>query len=404
MAPNDHLNDVFQYFMPPNDHPNGPLWRPIREFSATREILEEFDKLNDYGKVIKDANGLVDPRFALMVAGRIQNRYKSMSTTFDRVMEGRGDLLGHLSEWRARPVVTGSIIPWRLTRSMSILPEAGSKQHMLLINAWLRECDNHHDHSPSPSDVSLPKRVIDVGEHPHGPGFVRLLETNGLVVHARYIALSYRWRAETTNASTTKANLDERLTAIELDRLPRTFRDVVYIARVLRVRFVWIDSLCILQGKDGDWDTEAAEMGATYASAYLTIAATAAADGLFHPRAQSGAAAASSFVSVEEFERDLNAGELSERGWVLQERCLSRRTIHFTAAQTYWECESAIWCEASDGEARPRGLLSTSNISDYFNRLPHAEARQVVEELFSKFSELSLTERTDQPLAISELE
>jgi hypothetical protein len=29
----------------------------------------------------------------------------------------------------------------------------------------------------------------------------------------------------------------------------------------------------------------------------------------------------------------------------LQERALSRRTMHFTETQTYWECGEGVWCE-----------------------------------------------------------
>jgi hypothetical protein len=49
---------------------------------------------------------------------------------------------------------------------------------------------------------------------------------------------------------------------------------------------------------------------------------------------------------AKNFDRDLEEGELNQRAWVLQERALSPRTIHFTAGQTYWECGSVIRCES----------------------------------------------------------
>ena len=36
---------------------------------------------------------------------------------------------------------------------------------------------------------------------------------------------------------------------------------------------------------------------------------------------------------------------LNKRGWVLQERVLSRRIIHFTKKHTYWECGEGVRCE-----------------------------------------------------------
>ena len=42
----------------------------------------------------------------------------------------------------------------------------------------------------------------------------------------------------------------------------------------------------------------------------------------------------------DDFYRDVEESDLNKRGWVLQERALSRRTIHFTSTQAYWECGS----------------------------------------------------------------
>lgn len=47
---------------------------------------------------------------------------------------------------------------------------------------------------------------------------------------------------------------------------------------------------------------------------------------------------------------------LNSRGWVLQERLLSRRTIHFASDQVYWECREHIVAE--DG-----GLFESSRPS-----------------------------------------
>jgi hypothetical protein len=52
------------------------------------------------------------------------------------------------------------------------------------------------------------------------------------------------------------------------------------------VRYLWIDSLCIVQESFDDWSREAAQMGNVYHNAYLTIAAVSACDsgeGCFMP-------------------------------------------------------------------------------------------------------------------------
>jgi hypothetical protein len=48
---------------------------------------------------------------------------------------------------------------------------------------------------------------------------------------------------------------------------------------------------------------------------------------------------------IDNFQRDVIDGALNQRGWVLQERALARRTIYFAESQIYWECGEGIRCE-----------------------------------------------------------
>jgi len=99
-------------------------------------------------------------------------------------------------------------------------------------------------------------------------------------------------------------------------------------------------------------------MEGVYASAYCTIAATSAVDSNagFLKR---NATANSEYVhaqdalgcqfyvctDLDDFDNDVEKAQLNKRAWVLQERVLSRRTIHFSANQTYWECGEGIYSE-----------------------------------------------------------
>jgi hypothetical protein len=49
--------------------------------------------------------------------------------------------------------------------------------------------------------------------------------------------------------------------------------------------------------------------------------------------------------AIDDFAHDVESSSLSKRGWVYQERALSRRTIHFAGTQVYWECGQGIRCE-----------------------------------------------------------
>jgi hypothetical protein len=60
--------------------------------------------------------------------------------------------------------------------------------------------------------------------------------------------------------------------------LPRTFQDAVLVTRRLGVKYLWIDSLCIIQDDVEDWQTESGKMADIYSDAYLVIGANRSAD------------------------------------------------------------------------------------------------------------------------------
>jgi hypothetical protein len=204
--------------------------------------------------------------------------------------------------------------------------------------------------------------VLNVGNS-KTPDILRIHETKGEL--GRYVALSHRWGQGDEAFSTTASNIESRRQGIDFGQLPRTFQDAVYVVRMLGIQFLWIDSLCIIQseGKDDnedDWKRESRRMETTFALAYCTLAATSAKssrDGIFGNRSFSPQSVMLCDKSInppvsvyigektEKFDHDVDKAELNQRGWVFQERILSRRTLHFTTTQIYWECGSVIRCE-----------------------------------------------------------
>ncbi|KAH8757865.1 heterokaryon incompatibility protein-domain-containing protein [Diaporthe sp. PMI_573] len=267
-----------------------------------------------------------------------------------------------------------------------IFPESGSVANYLLCRAWLGVCDQGHNHVQS-YIARLPTRVIDVGERPH-PHTVHLRITNR-EAHGIYIALSHRWQDGTPQ--TTEANLDERRNGIELASLPRVYREAVRITRALGIRYLWIDSLCIIQGGSQDWGAEAGRMEEVFASAYCTIA-------ISPPTAAGRAGGGGSF------EEDVEKGELSRRGWIFQERALSRRTIHFIGDHIYWECEACIWSEVADYRVKPSTVLSSSRFPNFQPQGDEANEFTAFRDVFSRYSQLELTFDVDRPVALLGLE
>jgi hypothetical protein len=152
-----------------------------------------------------------------------------------------------------------------------------------------------------------------------------------------------------------KSNIEEFKRGIAYKELPSTFQHAVHITRSLGIKYLWIDSLCIIQGDPEDWAHESGLMEQVFSSAYATIAATRASgthDGFLHPRSARRAVTMTRdngqyYVceAIDNFLQDVDHADLNNRAWVLQERALSRRTIHFTKRQTYWECGEGVRCE-----------------------------------------------------------
>jgi hypothetical protein len=151
-------------------------------------------------------------------------------------------------------------------------------------------------------------------------------------------------------------NLQELKTAINFDRLPKTFQDAVIVTKGLGLRYLWIDSLCIIQDDHEDWEREAARMEQVFSLAYCVIGASSARsslDGFLGDRPSrhcvqieaSGAGTLYVCPAIDDFRRDVELGELNKRGWVFQERVLARRSIYFTSTQVYWECGAGVHCE-----------------------------------------------------------
>lgn len=224
-----------------------------------------------------------------------------------------------------------------------------------LLSQWLAECNQGHEcHQRT---MFCPTRLIFVGDS--DPNKLRLVERASRV---DYLALSHCWGGPTTDEKkkycTTPENIRRRRKGFTFEDLPKTFQDAVQVTRKLGKNFLWIDSLCIIQEEEGksDWKRESKLMERVFSSAYCTIAATSAAgwkEGFLErkPTIQSVQVQDVSgnrlYVcnNVDNFNDDVEDGNLNKRGWVLQERVLSRRIIHFTKKHTYWECGKGVRCE-----------------------------------------------------------
>lgn len=188
---------------------------------------------------------------------------------------------------------------------------------------------------------------------------------------SHYLTLSYRWHPE-SYLKLTKSRIDDFQSRIRLSELPLTMQEAVQVTRQLDVRYLWIDSLCILQDDDdrSDWLYESIRMAETYSNALLNLSASGAADStksIFHGRdldevlpsvldLEIGGRTQQYFVfHVGMWNDEVNKSHLLERGWVFQERLFAQRVLHFGQQQLAWECR-----ELDAMEVFPKGFRANT--------------------------------------------
>ena len=150
----------------------------------------------------------------------------------------------------------------------------------------------------------------------------------------------------------------------------KTFQDAINICRGLGVTYLWIDSLCIRQDLSEDWEYESAQMGKVYENSLCNIAATGAfnsEEGCFKDREGSllqrciiksewknRKNGTWEIMDVDFWDARINRAPLTKRGWVMQERLLSPRVLHYGRDQILWECGELEACETyPDGLPKP---------------------------------------------------
>jgi hypothetical protein len=208
----------------------------------------------------------------------------------------------------------------------------------------------------------LPTRLLDVGSESNKQ--IKLVETKvaKLDCSVKYMTLSHCWGDPEKMLKLLPTNREEFIKeGIKYEHLPKTFQDVVVLARLLEIRYVWIDSLCIKQDNE-EFKVEGQYMHRTYRNSYLNLSAAASSSG------QGGLFQSRHKKDIEFFElkipewkdlgneswyifpRDLWKEHLLDqplyaRGWVFQERMLSPRILHFASKQIFWDCSTMSACE-----------------------------------------------------------
>ncbi|KAG9228232.1 heterokaryon incompatibility protein-domain-containing protein [Amylocarpus encephaloides] len=384
----------------------GAVVSALRKDESGEPMLQDLESTMGSLPLLLTAKGGNSFR-ALSKDGGLQLRNIMISASFeDNTGQSRSMLSANLSVFaeNGSPAALAEDV-----LAVGPIHDSSSPEALSMLQGWLTECTMNHDECKPDgprklemaAEPQLPTRIIDVGME-LGGAIVRLIESHGK--RGLYAALSHCWGPPTKQPlRTVEATLSEHLVGISMSELPKTFRDSVEITRAVKLRYLWIDSLCIVQDNKADWSQEAPRMGPLYNSASLVIAASGATDssqGCFLQRKPPNHALKIPYIR----EDGMQAGDitlvddgikyspifhpLGKRAWVFQEWMLANRIVHYTTEGMMWSCTR---------------LNGASMFEDGSHEVQSRQDRQKWDRMIEEFTVRDITFLSDKLIAIQSL-
>ena len=276
----------------------------------------------------------------------------------------------------------------------------------ILTQQFLTECSTSHSLCNVIHKRMTPSQLLSLSDDT-----IRLCLSEELPQCPKYATLSHCW-GSLVLLNLKKSTLQLFRESVPFQAICKTFEHAIHIMRYMGISYLWIDSLCIIQDDTDDLIRESANMSSVYGGSSLNIAASFAPDGTFccfvnrgpsdiwrilvHPK-----------TGIEErffeclppelYHHGLTEMPLLQRGWVVQERILVPRIMHFTFNQVFWECFEKVACAVF-----PQGFPEQrSDIQKYFRKKYFVES--MWPEVVELYSKCKLTYSSDKMVAISGL-
>lgn len=292
-------------------------------------------------------------------------------------------------------------------------PRLLEDEKLALISSWIDTCAKTHGKGGCgakeiPYDTEAEFRRLVKGSY-FGVIDVEEMRLKPLPIirkkPAQYVALSYVWgHGHSAPYTSTRLNVMIHIQKFGLksawSKLPQTIQDAMLLVWWLGKRYLWVDSLCIVQDSLSSWELNAKSMHLVYGHAHFTICAADGDDATTGLRAVSRAIrtgarppwleggihhllfspsepqhttqrpgtattksvrfAADSQVSASEMpliapygpelgllafrgpESVIQESAWSSRGWTYQERLLSTRCLIFAEGKVYFQCRRSL--------------------------------------------------------------
>jgi hypothetical protein len=119
---------------------------------------------------------------------------------------------------------------------------------------------------------ALPHRIIDIS-NPENPVLALISDK-----HESYVTLRYKWSLTPKYLTTSQSLVEHTTLGIPLEKLPKTFKDAIFVASSLGLRWLWIEALCICQDVPAELSQQVHSMHTIFQVSTLTIFAITGAD------------------------------------------------------------------------------------------------------------------------------
>lgn len=245
-------------------------------------------------------------------------------------------------------------------------------------------------HPPNPRG-HLPARLLDLG-HDSKSLNARLIESaiefsqyGSTFSGIKYAALSYCWGSPSEARSqlrTFTSTLGSMQKTISESSMPGTLRDAIKVCRSLSIQYLWVDSLCIIQDSQDDWETQSTLMALIYKDAFVTISASSSVScqesflvrnrRLVELEFRSTVASevtgrfslVASGICGDWFllgwpELDIRNSRLATRGWTLQEEQCSTRMLLFGKSMIHFQCSGTVSENGMEGHDLSNNFLNS---------------------------------------------
>ncbi|KAH6649354.1 heterokaryon incompatibility protein-domain-containing protein [Chaetomium tenue] len=309
-----------------------------------------------------------------------------------------------------------------LLRPGEKLEFTASPRSMEWVRQMMQECTSGHDRCNNTPTSWLPSRLIHLGGPSQLPRVVETarlspgLDTSPAI---KYTTLSHCWGTVGT-FKLFEENRKELYQGIAPSSIPKTYLEAMEVTESLGLQYIWIDSLCIIQDDPDDWQRECTNMADVYRYGYYNIAALEATDshgGCFRQR---DPAHISSVIVETKWEvqdrclwetrpfpyrssipQEIEKSPLQRRAWVLQERHMAARILHFGQKAVFWECRTLVGCQSGDVFKNP-SLLSYG--APNAPKLSQQEVRHILwiwSYIATRYTKAALIFKSDRFIAIS---